>query len=187
MKFKKPSKRQGVFVLGAVMLVGATGLSVYNYQQLQDVKNKHSDLSATHEDFVDSYYGVDEGHSDQGGSDAEFEILSQEVKQLRAYNSVAAVSADTTDEQFMPANVRVLSIKVTNNTGAIYSVYSLATVTGEGVVVRSVDVHPADDLNDPESSYGLELKDGGSTTRYFYFIDNGSEITEIGNADTGGI
>ncbi len=186
MKLHKPSKKQVLFAALLVFLMGNIAASGYTLMQVKDIDKKVTDLSANHEELSNNYYGVGaEYSSEKGIQGVDFEILSQEVKELRIYDYVAS---DQNTQQYKTAKVRVLRVKVTNNTGSLYSAYSIATVSENGVVLRTIEVHPQDDLNGESSfGYGLELKDGGVAERYFYFIDNGIEITEIGDIDSGGI
>lgn len=196
---KKPkitlTKRRIYFGLLGLLVLANFAATVWLYL---DNKNTKKDLYAVRDDyygnteygkqrmFNEDPYSIKQEEIDDSWT-PDFDILSQEVKTMETYDGY---NNETGTDIYEDSKVRVVKVKITNDTQSLYSYYEgdLGYTDENGRVIRSISVSQEDDLNQKTSNiYGgtLELAPDGTAEMYIYFIDNGEEITEISSLNYG--
>lgn len=110
----------------------------------------------------------------------EFTIISQEVKTLRVSSGY---DYEKDQENFKDSSIRVVKVKLTNDTDFIYNYYEgdVGYTDPSGRIIRSISVakESNQNLTNNQDYFSLELAPGGEVEMYIYFTDTGVEIEEL--------
>lgn len=178
----------GVIMLGLIIAVA------FSYREMSSMRR---DLYAVRSDYYGLNQPYDDGYVDDGtgtGDDVGntepiFEIISQNVAELRVNDDEATAMQpqdETWEQQYKTAKIRTVEVKITNDMEYTYAYYdSLGYTDANGVIKRSILLHPDDNKNTLTKNYtSLELAPGGTATVFLYFLDDGKEIEKLYNSDS---
>lgn len=168
-------------IVGAVILLIYGGLIGFAYKEMSSMRR---DLYAVRADYYGIYNPGKAGTLDN--SPVDIEILNQETKELRAFNNNAAYDVKAAEAEpfynYTKQPIKEVKVKVTNKEDYIVSLnsYNFGYINQTGQIIRSIDVHPEDNKNDPNTyGFGMELTKDGSGELYVYFTDDGSTIDKL--------
>ncbi len=175
--------KKSVLIGGGVLLLLVVAV-LFSYREMSSMRR---DLYGVRAD----YYGLNEdGTIDEESLTPNFDIVSQKVVSMRI-NDDDATAGQPQDamwtQLYKTAKVRVVEVKITNDTETTYGYYENLGYTDEnGVVKRAAIVHPDDNKNTLIKNYAsLELAPGGTATVFIYFLDDGKEIKQLYTSDVG--